>query len=379
VTVLAESDELREIEPEWRALAVGRGNAFLTPEWFRSWLTQYGAEHEPLVCALREDGGRLRGLLALALARSGRPRTCTIAGANLGDQFHPVAAPGDEVEVAAAAGRDLAELRDRWSVLVLDHVERERPWVEALTDATGIRLRRRRNAEVPLPLIDLEPHGSWSDYLASRSSNLRRQAGNLTRRAERNHALVVRRTREPGELDRDVRTLFDLHDRRFAARGGTSLASERTRSFHRDFAGAALRQGWLRLWFLELDGRPVAAWYGWLLGGRYAYYNGGFDPDYSAARPGFVLHCKVIEAALEEGAAEYDFLLGDEPYKQRFANRSRTVEDVTVAPALPHPAGIRAMGEASARRLGRRIPPSMRRRLALDRLARRTLLKGRAR
>ena len=33
-----------------------------------------------------------------------------------------------------------------------------------------------------------------------------------------------------------------------------------------------------------------------------------------------------IEAAIEEGAAEYDFLLGDEEYKSRFANAVREVE-----------------------------------------------------
>ena len=112
-----------------------------------------------------------------------------------------------------------------------------------------------------------------------------------------------------------MRMYFHLHDKRFADRGGSSLSAERTRSFHREFAAAALEQGWLRLWFLELDGLPAAAWYGWRLGERYSYYNSGFDPAFAALSPGLVLISAVIESAFQEGAAEFDFLLGGESYK----------------------------------------------------------------
>jgi CelD/BcsL family acetyltransferase involved in cellulose biosynthesis len=368
-------DLIRGLEPEWRRLAVRRGNAFLTPEWFRCWFEHYGDEATPFVPVLRDVNGALRGLLPLALLRSGHPRVCRIAGANLGDRFHPVCDPDDEAEVAAAAGQALADAPEPWSIVALDHVQLDPAWVEALAESTGARLRTLQRTAAPLPLIELSAHASWDDYLASRSSKLRHQVRHHARRAAREHSLRLRRTERPDELASDFATFLDLHYRRLGTHGGSSLVSERARAFHVAFAAAALERGWLRLWFLELDDHPAAAWYGWRLGDRYAFYNTGFDPVFSALSPGFVLLSAVIESAFEEGATEFDFLLGAESYKYRFAERDRTVSDVTLARAFPHPASLLASAEYGARRMGRLIPASARRRLG--RLARRSSMRGR--
>jgi CelD/BcsL family acetyltransferase involved in cellulose biosynthesis len=376
---VADLASLGPLETEWRALAVRRGNGFLTPDWFGAWVEHYGEEQVPFVPLLRGPEGELRGLLPLALPRSGHPRVCRIAGANLGDRFHPVSEPGDEAEVAAAAGEALAEAPEPWSVLSLDHVQVDEPWVEALAEATGRRLSTRSRIAAPLPLIDISAHESWDAYLGTRSSNFRQQVRRFARRAAREVDLRIRRTETTEELDADMGLFFDLHDKRFTERGGSSLTAERARSFHLDFAAAALEQGWLRLWFLELDGSPAAAWYGWRLGERYSYYNSGFDPAFASLSPGLVLISAVIESAFDEGAAEFDFLLGEESYKYRFAEREPTVSDVTLARSLPHPASVVTAAEYGARRAGRLIPASARRRLGLGRLARRTLMGGRGR
>ena len=355
-------DSLGGLEEAWRRLAERRGNAFLTPEWFRCWFEYYGADATPFVAGLRAEDDELTGLLPLALSRSGHPRVCRIGGANLGDHFHPLSEPGREPEVAAAVGEALASAPVPWSVLALDHVELEGSWLEPLAEATGRRLRARERTSAPLPFIDLSSHGDWDEYLGSRSSNLRQQVRRFRRRAEKEHEVGLRRTGSVAEVRADMATFLELHDRRFS--GESSLRSDRVRAFHLDFATAAAERGWLRLWFLELDGRAAAAWYGWRVGDRYAFFNSGFDPDFSDARPGLVLQAAVIEAALDEGAAEYDFLLGDERYKFRFAEGSRTVSDVTLAPAFPHPAGLAASAEHLARRLGRRMPAGARRRLS---------------
>jgi CelD/BcsL family acetyltransferase involved in cellulose biosynthesis len=379
VAEVADLTRLGPLESEWRELAVGRGNGFLTPEWVGAWARHYAEEHPSFVPVLRGTDGKLRGLLPIALPRSGHPRVCRIAGANLGDRFHPVCEPGSEAEVAAAVGEALADAPQPWSVISLDHVQTDEPWVEALGEATGRRLSTRSRVAAPLPLIDVATHESWDAYLATRSSNFRQQVRRFARRAAREADVRIRRTEAADTLETDMGTFFALHDQRFGERGGSSLSAERARSFHLDFARAALERGWLRLWFLELDGRPAAAWYGWRLGERYSYYNSGFDPEFGALSPGLVLISAVIQSAFEEGASEFDFLLGEESYKYRFAERERTVSDVTLARALPHPASIVTAAEYGARRAGRLIPASARRRLGLGRLARRSLMGGRGR
>jgi CelD/BcsL family acetyltransferase involved in cellulose biosynthesis len=366
---------IAEVEEDWRRLAVARGNAFLTPEWFQCWFAEYGDTAEPLVPALIGEDGSCVGVIPLALPRSGRPRVCRLAGANLGDCFQPVAAPGDDGRVAAAAGEALGGVAGKWSVIALDHVEHSETWAGALAEATGRRVKLRSREAAGLPWIDLAAHGDWEGYLASRSSHLRKRLRQLDRKLERDHEVRIRRTEGPETLAADVETLFDLHDRRWQAE--SSLASPRARSFHAAFAASALDRGWLRLWFLELDGEPVASWYGWRLGDRYSFYNGGFDPSRSKLSPGMVLLARVLESAFEEGAQVFDFLLGDESYKSRFADETRDVQDATLTRKLPHPAAAVVAAGSAARRLVRLLPSGARQRLGLTRLARRLTMRRR--
>ena len=142
--------------------------------------------------------------------------------------------------------------------------------------------------------------------------------------------------------------LFALH-RAARGRADSSFAGAAA-AFHREFAAYALAHGWLRLWFLELDGRPRAAWYGFRFAGVESYYQAGRDPECRDASVGFVLLAHSIRAALDDGIREYRFLRGDEPYKYRFAESDPGLESIAVA----H--GASARSALAALRLLRRMP-----------------------
>ena len=144
--------------------------------------------------------------------------------------------------------------------------------------------------------------------------------------------------------------------------GGSAISSPRISAFMASVCRRALAQGWLRLWTLEIDGIPAAASMGWRVGDRYAYYLPGFDPAYGNRSPGLLLLARTIEAAIEEGAAEYDFLLGDEQYKSRFANAVREVETEILGPRWSsHVLVVRC--ERTLRRIGRVLPAPARARV----------------
>jgi CelD/BcsL family acetyltransferase involved in cellulose biosynthesis len=355
--VITDPDRLGEIEADWRSLAEWRGNAFLTPEWYFAWLRSYGADADPAVIAVRAPAGELRGVMPLARDRAARPRSLRFGGANLADHLHPVAAGLEEEEaVAAAAGARLDAEIPRWSAIVLDNVDADARWWRAMMSAAPLSLAAVSYRQTTLPCIQLP--ASWEDYLASRSRNFRSQLGRKLRALERDHEVRFRRTRAAPELASDLETFFRLHDARWDTRGGSSSASERTRRFHGDFTAAALERGWLRLWLMEVDGAPVAAWYGWRLGERYSYYLAGFEPRWSDASVGLLLLAHTVQEAIEESASEYDLLLGEEAYKQRFATATRPIETVVLARSL-HPMRLLAGTEAALWRAHRRLPPRM--------------------
>jgi CelD/BcsL family acetyltransferase involved in cellulose biosynthesis len=359
-SVLTAADELAAVEDEWTALAELRCNPFVSPDWFWSWLRNCASYDLPFVPVLRTDEGRLLGLIPLVSSARMGMRALAFAGAEFGDYFHPAAAAVDEVATARAAAALLAERRQEWSVLVADYVDDGSQWVAALSASETKPMKIVRYHDRVSKLRSAVISGlTWEDYLASRSSNFRSQLGRKQRGLARDHQ-VVYRSADARSLSTDMETLFDLHARRWAQGRSTIFSAPAKQAFHQDFARAALARGWLRLWLLEVDGAPIAAWYGWRLGDRYLYYQAGFDPVWANHSPGLLLLARTIRAAIEEGAAAYDMLLGDETYKARFAGDERTAQTLVMTRAR-HPARAIVATDIGLRRVARRLPPGVRR------------------
>jgi CelD/BcsL family acetyltransferase involved in cellulose biosynthesis len=126
---------------------------------------------------------------------------------------------------------------------------------------------------------------------------------------------------------------FDQHVRRWEATPHPSLfLEERHRTFYRDLTTALDGTGRLRFAELLLDGSPVASHHGFMLAGRFLYYKPTFELARARWSPGQVLLRRLIARAAEEGATEFDFGLGDEDYKRRYATRRRVLRTVGVYP-----------------------------------------------
>jgi CelD/BcsL family acetyltransferase involved in cellulose biosynthesis len=358
VEVVRDVAGLQPLEEEWRRLAVDRGNAFIAPEWFTSWWRHYAEGHAPHVVVVRGNDGRLRGLLPLVTSTAGRTPTVRFAGSSLGDHFHPASPVDGEAVVGSAAARALRSQSRRCPTVVLENVDAGAAWWRELS-RLGAAAPPIMGRESSLPCIRLAGLG-WEEYLGSRSRNLRSQVRRKRRALEREQALRVRWIQERDDIATEMATLFRLHDARWAGRNGrSSMTGERVRAFLTDFAASASSLGWLRLCFLEVEGQPVAGWFGWRLGARFAYYQAGFDPAWASRSVGFILFAETIRAAAEEGAAEYDMLLGEERFKERFATSSRPVCTAVIAPRL-RPSRLLATAEVGLRRAGRRLPEGVR-------------------
>lgn len=356
--VIRDPRELTLIEDDWRRLAEQRGNAFVTPEWFHAWLAHQGGPPACFAVVARDEEGAFAGILPLV--RSGRLlRKLRFAGSRYADLIELVAAPDQERRAAAAVARALLSEQSSWHVLGLRHVDPAADWLEAFRGAAdGVTFAVDRDDVLPA----IELGGSWQAYLGTRSANLRSQLGRRRRTLERDHNARFRLVSDEAEVDSAMATLFRLHTARRATRGGSSLASADVQAAHTTFARSAAARGWLRLWLLEVDGAAVAAWYGWRLGSTTSYYSAGFDPAWAGSGVGLVLLARTIEHSAEEGCASYDLLLGNEPYKHRFATSERIVRRL-VATSSHHPARAAVAAELAVARATRRLPHDMRRAL----------------
>jgi CelD/BcsL family acetyltransferase involved in cellulose biosynthesis len=319
-------DSLSDARPAWQALAGGGAGIFGTFEWTETWWRHHGLGRELLLHGCRDETGRLTAVLPLYAWRARRPRVLRFLGHGPGDELGPVCARAD----LERAARDLHDTLARldWDVVLAEQLPAELPWVERL----GGRAWRREAS----PTLVVRK-GGWDEYLSGRSPNFRQQ---LRRRERALHASgrVRFRLADEESLTADLDVLFALHRSRW---GGRATDFSDT-PFHRELAAAALRRGWLRLWLLELDGRPVAAWHGFRVGDVMSYYQAGRDPALDRLSVGFVLLAHTVRAAIDEGAAEYRFGRGAEGFKYRFTGNDAGLDTVTLSRDVTGRAAIAA-------------------------------------
>ncbi len=136
--------------------------------------------------------------------------------------------------------------------------------------------------------------------------------------------------------------LFEQHQDRWRA---TPTPSRFNRPEHRRFLEDVTRRlhesGCLRFTALLLDEEPVAFHFGFHSNGTTLWYLPTYDLRFAQCGPGEVLLRHVLLQAIEEGADVFDFGIGDEPYKRRFADSQTIVRTWGVYP--PELAGGRSM------------------------------------
>lgn len=94
---------------------------------------------------------------------------------------------------------------------------------------------------------------------------------------------------------------------------------------HRRFLENLLERGVLVLSAVFLGGKTIAAHAGFIHDGTFYYVLPSYDSEYRNGAPGLFLMEYMIEQSHAKGLAEFDFLLGDEPYKFYYADYYRIV------------------------------------------------------
>ncbi len=325
---------------EWTRLAEQAGNVFGTWEWADAWHRHLGADAELAVAVARRHDGEAAAILPLCVMRQRPVRLVRFVGSGPSDQLGPVSAAKDRAAVAVALRRHIVETLGGSGIFIGERLS----GAERFGPLLGAAIVRHAAS----PVLSISGR-SFDEYLASRSRNFRSQVRQRERKLAGARKLDFRLTQDPDQLETDMQTLIRLHSARWTDGQSSAFTGERA-LFHVDFAKRALAKGWLRLWTMELDGTPVAAWYGLRYAEVDSYYQSGRDPAFERLNVGFVLLCHTIRCAFDDGMRAYRFGLGDEPYKSRFAESDPGLDTVAMT------AGLRGRMALAAIRSGSRMP-----------------------
>ena len=368
------ADRLLTVEPgriedidrvTWEHLA--SANSWVTPfsSWafHRAWWDAYGANAHEQTLVIR-DTTRVVGIAPLmhrheveptdaathTSMRHGHPPVLTpveptAKAVFFGASYHAdyatlLAAAHDLPGVAAAVATHLA-LPDPdpdhpmpWDVIDLRRLRVADPAAGALADA----FRRRAPSEAwdvtlepedVCPVAHLPKGATFDDYLATLGKKARHEIRRKIRRAESAGEVRYDETVDPlAELD----GFIDLHQRRWGADGlfPDTEGGAQSRVFLRRLFELMGADGPLRLAFLTIGGRRVAAGLTFETPDTTFYYNAGVDPGARELSPGVVLVAKLAERALARGARRLDFLRGDEGYKYEWGARDEPIQRLLV-------------------------------------------------
>jgi CelD/BcsL family acetyltransferase involved in cellulose biosynthesis len=313
-TLITRTGDLVRLLPEWWALwsRTEQATPFQSPAWLLPWW-QVFHPGDLMTVAVRR-GGLLVGLAPLYLERGAYGRRLLPLGIGLTD-YHDLLIDGaPAAEVADALVAVLGAKDDLWDVLSLeelrpDAIARGLPFAALQVEQQG------QSACPVLPLPD-----SVTAWDGSRGGRRWRRAWNRVLRHDR-VTVVEGDTLNGAAL---LEAVIDLHGRRWTATGETGvLADADVRLFHRTVVPRLVASNILRLYGLEIDGRMIAAYYGFVhRRDAYAYIN-GFDPDFGFDSPGTALIGHAVRDAIASGCTQFHFLRGQEPYKYAWGAEDR--------------------------------------------------------
>jgi hypothetical protein len=231
------------------------------------------------------------------------------------------------------AGTD-DEHPEPWDAIDLRRLRCGDAFAEALAAAFG---RREIDAgwtlnverEDVCPVVTLPENGTWDDYLGSLEKKTRHEIRRKLRRAEESGEVVLEDSTDPHA---DLAAFVDLHQKRWGADGlfPKTPGGDQSHIFFRRLFDLFGADGVLRLTFLRVGDRRIAAGVHFETPDGYLYYNAGIDPDARDLSPGVVMTARYLQRAIAAGKRRLDFLRGDEGYKYEWGATDEPIQRILV-------------------------------------------------
>ena len=325
VDVVTETRGFESLRAEWTALVdrCPQATVFQSFEWLYTWWGELGSSglgRSLHILTIRDEDSSLVGLAPMMKSRSLMSRL-SFLGAGVSDYHDVIAEPDRGPQVCAAIYRFLASSK-AWHIADFSQL-REGSLLRANPPEKESRLVWQDFVLERCPYLQFptEPtaEAQWQTLLKQYSRKMRSHIGYYERKLRALYEVEIGFIDEANRIDEAMSALFELHRRRWNKRwmpgvlGGASM-----QQFHRRVAREFVARGYLRLHYIKLDGEYQALLYCFAFHDRTCYYQGGFEPTLARLSLGSVLTASSIRQAIEEGRSEFDFLRGDEPYKQRW-------------------------------------------------------------
>lgn len=181
--------------------------------------------------------------------------------------------------------------------------------------AERLGLKAFMEDDLPSPVIDIRGKPEHALACTCKKTMLRRE-----NQLRREGTLEVFHFRDAASVLPQLDLFFDQHVGRWAdTETPSKFRDVNARESFRRRTEELAHSGWLRFSRLDWDNRPIAFHRGTCHQGHYKYGRTSHAKESAEYSPGTVLLRHVLLEAISEGAHTFDFGLGGEAYKYRYA------------------------------------------------------------
>ena len=179
------------------------------------------------------------------------------------------------------------------------------------------------------PVVTFPTGVDMEGFLATLGKKERHEIRRKVRRAEAVGEIRLDDAQDPLA---DLEAFIDLHQRRWGADGlfPPTPGGAQSRVFFRRLFELFGAGGPLRLTFLSVGDRRIAAGIHFETEDGILYYNAGVDPDARDLSPGVLMVHAYVERALVAGKRQMDFLRGNEGYKYEWGALDEPIQRLLV-------------------------------------------------
>ena len=297
---------------------------FSDSNWIQSWLDTFGQNTPLLIPVVRYRGNVIAAALFVA------PTNVIQFGAAQRADYCDVLidrALDDDLRIECFRLLLNCTLASQGNVkqIKLSRIPTNSPTVE-LTKKLAPDYHVVETASIPAPRMSM-------DCVASRlkKKSLKRH----TKKLDKMGTVEFKTYTTEADISPRLEGFFQQHISRWAPTNSPSLFLDSlNKDFYRSLTHHLASTGTVRYSELTLDNKLVAAHYGFHFDDNFIWYKPCFEPSLAKLSPGEVLIKNLLCLAQHEGAKVFDFTIGGEQFKYRFATEVPTVSDLFISSSL---------------------------------------------
>lgn len=326
VRLVTQIDEFEGLAEAWQSL----GGSNLMRSWeFQACWREHFASHDPLRVLVSEERGKVIGIMPLVEQKrlwTGRTLVNFGSGKACLDDLGIIAHPDDAVRMGHEFAAFLMESKDcLWDYIDLEGIRSSdlpmQAFASVFSSSNPDCFERR-----PSPscwAIELREETDGFHAWSKRMRTMMRKAREELKRGDF-HLNVVRSSKEASE---ELKVMEQIHQARWQDRGiDGCFSNDAFAEFTRDLIWKTCDAGNSFVAILRWQGTPSAGAICFIDNTTLYVYLASMAPGFSEQKPGWKLNGFLAEYALRCGCTRFDFMRGDEEYKQRMGAIASTQE-----------------------------------------------------